>query len=58
MIANAIGTPKPSAPKIAGTNSESKLASCFTPDDDMTLLPGAPRATARPQVERSIAPSD
>jgi hypothetical protein len=26
MIATAIGTPKPSAPKIAGTNSESRLA--------------------------------
>ena len=31
---------------------------CRTPDDDMTLLLGAPRASARPQDERSIAPSD
>src|SRR4051812_45005988 len=58
MIATAIGTPKPSAPKIAGTNSESRLASCRTPGDDMTLLLGAPRASARPQDEQSIAPSD
>ena len=58
MIANAIGTPKPSAPKIAGTNSESRLVWCRTPGDDMTLLLGAPRAAARPQDERSIAPSD
>ena len=54
MIATAIGIPKPSAPKIAGTNSDSRR----TPDDDMTLLLGAPRASARPQDERSIAPSD
>jgi hypothetical protein len=54
MIATAIGIPKPSAPKIAGTNSDSRR----TPDDDMTLLLGAPRASARPQDERSIAPSN
>jgi hypothetical protein len=36
MIATAIGTPKPSAPKIAGTNSESRPTWCFTPGDDMT----------------------
>src|SRR3954451_6273774 len=58
MIANAIGTPKPSAPKIARTDSESKLAWCRAPDDGMTLLLGAPRARARPQDERSIVPSD
>src|SRR5690242_4294818 len=58
MIANAIGTPKPSAPKIARTDSESKLAWCRAPDDGMTLLLGAPRAHARPQDERSIVPSD
>ena len=58
MIATAIGTPKPSAPKIATTNSESRFAWCRTPDGDMTLLLGAPRASARPQDERSIAPSD
>jgi len=43
MIAIAIGIPKPSAPKIAGTNSESRLPWCRTPDDDMTLLLGEPR---------------
>jgi hypothetical protein len=58
MIATAIGIPKPSAPKIARTNSESKLTWCRTPDDVMTLLLGAPRATARPQDELSIAPLD
>src|SRR5947208_15316431 len=58
MIATAIGRPKPSAPNIAATNSESRLTCCFTPGDDMTLLLGAPRAAARPQEERSIAPSD
>ena len=58
MIANAIGTPKPRAPKIARTDSESKLAWCRAPDDGMTLLLGAPRAHARPQDERSIVPSD
>lgn len=58
MIATAIGIPKPSAPKIARTNSESRLTWCRTPDDVMTLLLGAPRATARPQDELSIAPLD
>ena len=58
MIAKAIGTPKPSAPKIARTDSESRLAWCRAPDDGMTLLLGAPRAHARPQDERSIVPSD
>jgi hypothetical protein len=58
MIAIAIGIPKPSAPKIAATNSKTRPACCRTPDDDMTLLLGAPRASARPQDERSIAPSD
>ena len=58
MIATAIGIPKPSAPKIARTNSESRLTRCRTPDDVMTLLLGAPRATARPQDELSIAPLD
>ncbi len=57
IIATAIGTPKPSAPKIARTNSESRLAWCRTPRVDMTLLLGAPRASARPQDERSTAPS-
>jgi hypothetical protein len=56
MIATAIGIPKPSAPKIARTNSESTLTWLRTPDDDMTLLLGAPRASARPQDEQSIAP--
>ena len=56
MIATAIGMPKPSAPKIARTNSESTLTWLRTPDDDMTLLLGAPRASARPQDEQSIAP--
>ena len=56
MIATAIGIPKPSAPKIAKTNSESTFAWYRTPDDDMTLLLGAPRAPARPQDEQSIAP--
>lgn len=55
IIANAIGTPKASAPNIAGTNSESRLMWSRTPDDDMTLLLGAPRALARPQDERSIS---
>jgi hypothetical protein len=54
MIATAIGTPKPSAPKIARTNSESRFAWYRTSGDDMTLLLGAPRASARPQDERSI----
>src|SRR3954467_1448771 len=58
MIATAMGIPKPSAPKIARTNSESRLTWCRTPDDVMTLLLGAPRATARPQDELSIAPLD
>jgi hypothetical protein len=58
IIATAIGMPKPSAPKIARTNSESRLTWCRTPDDVMTLLLGAPRATARPQDELSIAPLD
>jgi hypothetical protein len=50
MIATAIGTPSPSAPKIAETNSESKLALCRAPDDDMTLLLGAPRAVPAPKM--------
>ena len=54
IIATAIGTPKPSAPKIARTNSESRFAWCRTPGVDMTLLLGAPRASTRPQDERSI----
>jgi len=54
IIATAIGTPNPSAPKIASTNSESRFAWCRTPGVDMTLLLGAPRASTRPQDERSI----
>jgi hypothetical protein len=46
MIAIAIGTPNPSAPKIAGTNSDSRR----TPDDDMTFLLGAPRALLAPKM--------
>jgi hypothetical protein len=58
MIVIAIGTPKPSALRIARTNSESKFAWGRIPGSDMTLLLGAPRASARPQDERSIAFSD
>jgi hypothetical protein len=58
MIVIAIGTPKPSALRIAKTNSDSKFARGRTPGSDMTLLLGAPRASARPQDERSIASSD
>ena len=48
MIATAIGIPRPSAPKIAGTNSESSW--CRTPNDDMTFLLGAPRALLAPKM--------
>jgi hypothetical protein len=54
MIATAIGIPKPSAPKIARTNSESTFTWCRTPDDDMTLLLGAPRASARPKMNNQL----
>jgi len=58
IIVTAIGTPKPSALRIARTNSESKFAWGRTSGRDMTLLLGAPRASARPQDELSIASSD
>ena len=58
MIVIAIGTPKPNALRIAITNSESKFAWGRTSGSDMTLLLGAPRASARPQDERSISCSD
>lgn len=48
MIANAIGIPRPSAPKIAGTNSDSSW--CRTSDDIMTLLLGAPQALPAPKM--------
>ena len=53
MIAIAIGRPKPSAPKIVRANSKTKFASGRTLGSDITLLLGAPRASARPQDERS-----
>ena len=49
MIATAIRTPRPSA-EIVATNSETRLAWCRTPDDDMTSLLGAPRASAAPKI--------
>ena len=58
MIVIAIGIPKPSALRIAKTNSESKFAWGRTSGSDMTLLLGAPRDSARPQDERSIVCSD
>ena len=58
MIVIAIGTPNANALRIDMTNSESKFARGRTSGSDMTLLLGAPRATARPQDERSIACSD
>ena len=42
MIAAAIGTPKPRAPTIARTNSESRFGWGRTSGNDMALLPGAP----------------
>ena len=42
MIAAAIGTPKPSAPKVARTNSESRFAWGRASGNGMALLPGAP----------------
>lgn len=44
MIASAIGTPRPSAPKMARANSVSRLAWGRTSGNDMALLLGAPRA--------------
>ena len=58
MIVIAIGIPKPSALRIAKTNSESKFAWGRMSGSDMMLLLGAPRASARPQDERSIVSSD
>lgn len=58
MIVIAIGTPKANALRIDITNSESKFAWGRTSGSDMTLLLGAPRASARPQDERSISCSD
>lgn len=48
MMANAIGIPRPSAPKSAGTNSDSNW--CRMSDDNMTLLLGAPQALPAPKM--------
>jgi hypothetical protein len=58
MIANAIGTPKPSALKITATNSVSRLACCLAPDDVMTCSLEPREPMPAPKDERSIAPSD
>jgi hypothetical protein len=42
MIAAAIGTPKPSAPKVARTNSESRFAWDRASGNGMALLLEAP----------------
>jgi hypothetical protein len=52
MIAKAIGIPRPSAPKMAGTNSDSSW--CRTSDDNMTLLLGAPQALPAPKMNYQL----
>ena len=42
MIPIAIGKPKPSAPRVASTNSESRFAWGRISGNDMALLLGAP----------------
>ena len=42
MIPSAIGKPRPSAPRVASTNSESRFAWGRISGNDMALLLGAP----------------
>jgi hypothetical protein len=55
MTAIAMGTPKPSAPKIANTNSKTRPTRDCALGNDMTLSLGAPRAFARPRMNGQYA---
>ena len=55
MIAAAIGTPKPRAPTIARTNSESRFGWGRTSGNDMALLLGAPASPRMNDEDRLLA---
>ena len=61
MIPIAIGNPRPSAPNVARTNSESRFAWGRMSGNDMALLLGAPRKPPdnnedRPQTKPLATP--